>query len=67
MVGTIKPVAGVAVAHDGKKTLAMLRRKPNETIEELLLRLNRAIAAAKQRGTPVDEINDPSADVTYVL
>jgi hypothetical protein len=67
MIGTVKPVNGVAVAHDGKKTLAMLRRRPGEKIEDLLVRLNRAIAVAKHRGIQVDEINDPYADVTYAL
>ena len=67
MIGNVKPVNVVAVAHDGKRTLAMLRRRPGEKIEDLLARLNRAIAVAKQRGTEVDEINDPDADVTYAL
>ena len=67
MIGTVQPVNGVAVAHDGKKTLAMLRRRPNETIEELLARLNRAIGVARHQGIKVDEINDPDADVTYAL
>jgi hypothetical protein len=67
MIGTIKPVNGAAVAHDGKKTLAMLRRKPNEPIEELLQRLNTAIGVAKKAGCRIDEINDPSSDVNYVL
>jgi hypothetical protein len=67
MIGTVKLVNGVAVAHDGKKTLTMLRRQPGEKIEDLLVRLNRAIAVARHRGMQVDEINDPDADVTYAL
>jgi hypothetical protein len=67
MIGTIKPVDGAAVAHDGKQTLAMLRRQPNETLEALLARLDHAVAVARHRGVRVDEINDPSADVTYKL
>jgi len=27
MLGTVKPISDAAVAHDGKKTLAMLRRR----------------------------------------
>jgi hypothetical protein len=67
MIGTMKPIAGAAVAHDGKKTLAMLRRQPNESAEELLARLNRAVAVAMHRSICVDEINKPDADVTYKL
>ena len=44
LLGTIAPVHGAAVAHDGRKTLAMLRRRPNESAASLLLRLDAAIA-----------------------
>ncbi len=27
MLGTVKPISNAAVAHDGKKTLAMLRQR----------------------------------------
>ena len=30
MVGTVAPIRDAAVAHDGRKTLAMLRRRPHE-------------------------------------
>ena len=33
MVGTVKPIENAAVAHDGKKTLAMLRKRPDESLE----------------------------------
>ena len=68
MIGTVQPVSGsVAVAHDGKKTLAMLRRQPGEKIEDLIGRLDRSIAAAKRRGIRVDEVNDPNGDIRYEL
>lgn len=67
LIGNIKPVNGVAVAHDGKQTVAMLRRQPNEPVEQLLQRLDSAIAVAKRVGLRVDEINDPSSDVTFLF
>jgi hypothetical protein len=67
MLGTIKPISDAAVAHDGRKTLAMLRRQPTEAIADLLLRLDAAIAIAKSSGSRVDEINKPSSDVRYEL
>lgn len=67
MLGTVKPLCGAAVAHDGKKTLAMLRRRPAEPVADLLLRLDAAIATAQSTGSRVDEINKPSSDVRYEL
>lgn len=55
----------MAVAHDGKKTLAMLRRRSGETVAQLLNRLDEAIGKAKATGQPVDEINATSPDATY--
>ena len=34
MIGTVAPIRGAAVAHDGKKTLVMLRRRPGEAIHD---------------------------------
>lgn len=65
MIGTVAPIHGAAVAHDGKKTLAMLRRRPGEAIQELLVRLDAAIATAKSTGSRVDEINVGSSDTRY--
>lgn len=67
MIGTIAPLEGAAVAHDGKKTLAMLRRRPRETIPDLLARLDAAIATAQSTGSRVDEINTASSDQRYEL
>jgi len=67
MIGTVAPVQGAAVAHDGKKTLAMLRRRPGEAIQELLARLDAAIATARSTGSRVDEINVGSSDTRYEL
>jgi hypothetical protein len=67
MIGTVAPIHGAAVAHDGKKTLAMLRHRPGEAIQELLGRLDAAIATAKATGSRVDEINAPSSDRRYEI
>jgi hypothetical protein len=66
-LGTVKPLSGAAVAHDGTKTLAMLRRRPAEAGADLLLRHDVAIAPAQTTGSRVDEINKPSSDVRYEL
>lgn len=65
MIGTMQPIRRAAVAHDGSKTLVMLRCKPNESLADILLRMETAIASAKATGKRVDEINRPSADTTY--
>ena len=67
MVGTIAPIRGAAVAHDGKKTLVMLRRRPHEPIPELLTRLDAAIATAQATGAGVDELNTASSDKRYAI
>lgn len=65
MIGTVKPIVGAAVAHDGTKTLAMLKRRPGESLQLLLGRLDAAIQSAQRTGTRVDEINNPNSDVRY--
>jgi len=67
MIGTVAPIRGAAVAHDGKKTLVMLRRRLGETLPSLLDRLDAAIATAKSTGSRVDEINDASSDRRYEI
>lgn len=67
MIGTLAPIKGAAVAHDGKQTLAMLRRRPHEVIPDLLARLDAAIATARSSGSRVDEINTPSSDKRYEI
>jgi hypothetical protein len=67
MVGTMAPIKGAAVAHDGKQTLVMLRRRPHEPIPDLLARLDAAIAVAQSSGSRVDEINTASSDKRYEI
>ena len=67
MIGTVAPIRGAAAAHDGRQTLAMLRRRPREAIPDLLARLDAAIATATATGARVDEINTPSAKHRFEL
>lgn len=65
MIGTIKPIEHAALAHDGQNTVAMLRCKSNESLNNILDRLEAAIASAETTGRVVDEINRSGADRTY--
>ena len=57
-IGTIRPVKEcVAVAHEGKITLAMLKRRKGESLAELLTRLDHAIGLAHTEDSFTDEIN----------
>ena len=65
MIGTVQPIRDAAVAHDGTKTLAMLRKRPHESLATLLDRLDAAIASAQASGLRVDEINKPASSTRY--
>jgi len=69
MLGTVQPIVGAAVGHDGRQTLAtaMLKRRADETAEQLLQRLDRTVYTAIDAGARVDEINQPKSDVRYEL
>ena len=57
-IGTIRPVKEcVAIAHEGKITLAMLKRRKGESLAELLTRLDHAIGLAHTEDIFTDEIN----------
>ena len=56
-LGNVRPVGCLAVAHDGRQTVAMLLRREGETVAELLTRLDLAIAKARSDGIRVDEVN----------
>jgi hypothetical protein len=58
-LGILNPVGCVAVATDGHNTLAMLKRRPNETLAQLLTRLDQAIERAWTEEIYTDEINPP--------
>jgi hypothetical protein len=55
----MEPVGAVAIAADGRQTLAMLRRRKDETFKQLLARLDLAIASATIDDVYVDEVNAP--------
>ena len=58
-VGILNPVGCVAVATDGHNTLAMLKRREDETLAQLLTRLDHAIERAWTEEIYTDEINPP--------
>lgn len=58
-VGRLRPVGCVATAADEDQSLAMLVRRPGETLLQLLTRLDQAIERAYEEGIPTDEINPP--------
>lgn len=58
-VGMLNPVGCVAVATDGHNSLAMLKRRPSETLAQLLTRLDQAIERAWTEEIYTDEINPP--------
>lgn len=59
-VGIMYPVGSVAVATDGHNSLAMLRRRPGESLMDLLQRLDAAIKNAVEQDIYTDEINSPA-------
>jgi len=56
-IRNLSPIGCVAVAHDGRQTLAMLLRRKEEPVTELLTRLDLAIAKALHEGIRTDEVN----------
>lgn len=56
-IGRIGPIRCAAVASDGDQQLAALVRRPRESLEELLERLDAAIEKAWEEDVFLDEIN----------
>lgn len=56
-IGKIGPVRCGATAADEDQSLAILVRRPGESLEELLDRLDGAIVNAWDEGEYIDEIN----------
>lgn len=56
-VGIVYPVGCVATAADEHASIAMLVRRKNETLTELLTRLNYAIGLALTENIFTDEVN----------
>jgi hypothetical protein len=51
------PVGCIAVANDEEQTLAMLKRRSNESIVGLLHRLDQAVERAVEHEEYIDEVN----------
>jgi hypothetical protein len=58
-LGALHPIECVAIANDDHNSLAMLRRRPGETLPQLLQRLDAAIDLAWNVDQFTDEINPP--------
>ena len=56
-IGRVGRIRCAAVAADGHNALAMLVRQPQESLEDLLARLDEAIRLAVEEDTYTDEIN----------
>lgn len=65
MIGTVAPIPGAAIAHDGKKTVVMIKRGDGESATDLITRLDCAIALHRSTGLRVDDINTPNSDTRY--
>ena len=56
-IGSSAGIPCVATANDGHNTLAILVRRPGESFFGLLVRLDSAIEAARERDEFIDEVN----------
>jgi hypothetical protein len=61
-LGAMPPVEGVAIASNDHGSLAMLKRRPGESLTELLLRLDAAIQQTNEHDIFADEINPPPSN-----
>lgn len=57
MLGRVAPIEGAAVAVDEQALIATLVRRDEESVDDLLRRLDDAIGAALQQGIVTNEIN----------
>jgi fumarate reductase subunit D len=60
LIGIMAPAGCVAVAAEGRHTLAMLRRRTGETLLQLLNHLDLAVATAMVDDIFTDEVNTPN-------
>jgi hypothetical protein len=58
-LGALDPIKCAAIANDEHNSLAMLQRRPGETMQQLLERLDAAIDLAWTADEFTDEINTP--------
>ena len=59
-IGQIPPIPCAAIANDDHNCLAMLQRRQGESLHDLLVRLDAAIAIAWNEERFIDEINTPN-------
>jgi len=57
VIGYMEPLGPVAIAAEGRNTIAMLRRGKEETFKQLLARLDLAIESATVDHVYIDEVN----------
>ena len=62
LIGCMEPVGAVAIAAERRQTLAMLRRRRDESFRQLLARLDMAIASATTDNVYMDEVNTPKSE-----
>ena len=62
IIGQLGPFDCTATASDDDQSLAMLVRRDSETLEQLLIRLDRAIEMAMEDQIFIDEINNGTDD-----
>jgi hypothetical protein len=58
-IGSLASIPCVATAADDCQCLAMLVRRPGESLHALMQRLDAAIAYAREDGHYIDEVNAP--------
>ena len=56
-IGSMHPIKCAAIANDSHNSLAMLQRRPQESLQQLLERLDAAISLAWNKNEFTDEIN----------
>lgn len=64
-IGRLDPIECAAIANDDHNCLAMLQRRPDESLRDLLVRLDAAIATAWNEEIVIDEINPPLPSRRY--
>jgi len=64
-IGQLDPIECAAIANDDHNCLAMLQRRPGESLRDLLVRLDAAIATAWNEEILIDEINPPLPSRRY--
>ena len=61
-IGSMDPLGCLATAADRDVCYAMLARRPDESLLDLLRRLNQAISDAINTGTTIDDVNPTDAN-----